>query len=447
MKKTITSILLILFVLYANSIFSQTKIKSVYVFKIDEEIAAPAVRITENALKEAKELKSDLIILHLNTFGGQLDAAEKIRTFILESKIPVWAYINNNAASAGALISLSCDSIYMHSGASIGAASVVNQNGELMPDKYQSYMRSIMRATAEMKNRNPKIAEAMVDPRVKIENVNDSGKVLTFTTDEAIKNNYCEGKAESVEQVLKITNIEDYSIKYQEISWLDKFIGFLINPFISGILIMLIIGGIYFEMQSPGIGFALLVAIVAALLYFAPLYLEGLAASWEIIIFIVGLILLAIEIFVIPGFGVAGISGIILIISGLTLSLIKNQGFDFSYPSINNIAQSLFVVACSITGSFFASLWLGQKLFTTTRFGEFALNSTQKSSEGFNSIDSKMVELVGQKCVAYTMLRPSGKIMINKQTYDATAETGYIDKGQNVKIVRFENHQLIVRID
>ena len=167
-----------------------------------------------------------------------------------------------------------------------------------------------MRSTAEKKGRDPILAQAMVDPDIHVNGIVDSGKVLTFTTSEAIKYGFCEAQVNSKEELLKVAGIENYEIIEQKLSWIDQIIMFLINPFMSGILIMLIIGGIYFELQTPGIGFPLIVAIIAALLFFAPHYLGGLAAHWEILIFIIGLILLIVEIFVIPGFGVFGIVGI-----------------------------------------------------------------------------------------------------------------------------------------
>lgn len=427
-----------------DSISNQKQLK-VFTFTIDEEITTSSERKTKKALQEATEKNADIIILHLNTFGGMLDAADKIRTMILESKIPVWVFIDNNAASAGALISLACDSIYMRSGGNIGAASVVNQNGEIMPDKYQSYMRSLMRSTAQANGRDPNIAEAMVDPRVYIEGINDSGKVLTFTTQEALLNGYCEGSAESIDDVLKNNNISNYTIIEQELSWIDFLIGFLISPIVSGLLIMMIVGGIYFEMQSPGIGFALLVAITGAVLFFAPLYLEGLAANWEILIFLFGLGLLAVEIFVIPGFGVTGVAGIFLIILSLTLSMVRNEGFDFSYSGTEPILKAFSFVIISLGCSFFLSLWLGQKVLTSTRFGELSLMSTQKSSDGYTSADLNLKNLIGETGIASTMLRPAGKIEINNEQYDATAETGFIEKGEKIIVVRFENQQMVVR--
>ena len=268
---------------------AQNDKKIVYYFPIDEEIAPPASLRVEKAMEEAKSVKADIVVVHINTFGGTLDDADKIRTAFLQSETPVWAYIDNNAASAGALISIACDSIYMHSGSSIGAATVVNQTGEVQPDKYQSYMRSLMRTTAEAKGRRPDIAQAMVDPDIYVEGISDSGKVLTFTTNEAIRYGFCEAEAESLAQLLDHAGVKEYTIREQRYTFLDKLIGFLVSPVVSGILIMMIIGGIYFELQQPGIGFPLILALSAAALYFAPLYLEGLATYWEIIIFIIGI--------------------------------------------------------------------------------------------------------------------------------------------------------------
>ena len=333
----------------------------------------------------------------------------------------------------------------MRKGASIGAATVVNQTGEVLPDKYQSYMRSMMRSTAETNGRNPEIAEAMVDPSVFIEGIIDSGKVLTFTTTEAIKYKYCEGTAETIRDVLKASGIKNYEIKKQYLSPLDYFIDFLINPIVSGILIMVIIGGIYFELQTPGIGFPLIAALTAAALYFAPLYLEGLASHWEILVFLVGLILLALEVFVIPGFGVAGISGIFLIIIGLTLSLIGNVGFDFTGVPMNGVIKSLITVIISIFLGLIGSFYFGRKVLTSNIFGHLALETVQNSNEGFTASYEDVKQMIGKKGIAYTILRPAGKIMIDNDLYDATALNGFIDKGELIEVVKYETSSLFVK--
>lgn len=430
-----------------NQFADSSKTYRIYKFDIKEEIAPPVWHVTKNSLQEAKDTAADLILIHMNTYGGMVETADSIRTAILQSPIPVWVFIDNNAASAGALISIACDSIYMRSGANIGAATVVNQTGEAVPDKYQSYMRSMMRSTAETNGRDPKIAEGMVDPRIKIPGVSDSGRVITFTTSEAIKNGFCEGTAESIPELLENAGIDNYEILKFEMSTTDRIIRFLISPIVSGVLIMVIIGGIYFELQSPGIGFPIGASIIAALLYFAPLYIEGLAANWEIILFIIGVILVAVEIFAIPGFGVAGISGITLIVAGLALSMIDNIGFEMGSFPIGELISALFIVVIASFLSLLGSILLSKQLFSTESrfFGGLALATTQEKSDGYTSAVGTYSSMIGQEGVSKTVLRPSGKILIEDETYDATAESGYIEKGEAVKVTRYMNTQLFVR--
>jgi membrane-bound serine protease (ClpP class) len=425
--------------------FTQDSSLVVYQFDIKEEIAPPVWHKTKKAFLEARELKSDLILIHLNTYGGLLDAADSIRTSILNSQIPVWIFIDNNAASAGALISIACDSIYMRSGANIGAATVVDQTGKPLPDKYQSYMRSMMRSTAEATGRNPDIAQAMVDPRIFIEGINDTGNVLTFTASEALKHKFCNGIAESIPGIFELAKVKNYTVIEQHLTVTDRIIRFLINPLVSGILIMIIIGGIYFELQAPGIGFPLAASVTAALLYFAPLYIEGLAEHWEIIIFIVGLVLLGIEIFIVPGFGVPGITGIVLVVAGLTLSMTRNEGFDFSQVHLTGLIRSFFIVVTAAFCSILLSFYFGKKILTTTTFGHLALNSVQNRDEGFSSSYKAYKDMLGKTGTAFTILRPAGKIKIGEDIYDATAETGYIEKGTPVKVCGYQTSQLIVK--
>jgi len=417
----------------------------VYTFNIHEMIAPPVWRTTKLAIENAEAEEADLILIHMNTYGGMLDAADSIRTKILNTNIPIYVFIDKNAASAGALISIACDSIYMAPGSSIGAATVVNQEGKQMPDKYQSYMRSMMRATAEAKNRDPEIAQAMVDPKIYVEGISDTGQVLTFTVSEAIEFGFCEGEANSLEEVLELAGIEDYTFVKHEISATDKIIGWLINPMVSGILIMVIIGGIYFELQTPGIGFPLAAAAIAATLYFAPLYLEGLANHWEIMLFIVGLVLIAIEIFAIPGFGVAGVLGIAFTITGLTLSMVQNMGtgiFDYDFT---NVIKAFFVVVIAFFLSIVSSIILTKQLFGTTHFGNLALAKTQETDEGYTSANKSYSNMKGKEGIARTILRPSGKVSIDGDQFDATALTGFIEKGVKIVVVGYQTGQLVVK--
>jgi len=423
---------------------STKKTTLIYKFNIKEQIAPPAVRTTQRAFKEAAESGADIVLIHMNTYGGLVDAADSIRTKILNSNIPVYVYIDNNAASAGALIAIACDSIYMAPVASIGAATVVDQSGKPVPDKYQSYMRSWMRSTAEANGRDPDIAQAMVDPDIYIAGIIDTGKVLTLTTSEAIQYGFCEGTVENIAELLEDAGVPNYEIIQHKQTGADKIIGWLISPLISGILIMIIIGGIYFELQSPGVGFPLVASIIAALLYFAPLYIQGLADHWEIVIFVVGVILILVEVFAIPGFGVAGVSGITLVVAGLTLSLIGNVGLDFTGVGFEAGATAFFIVIIAIFFALIGSFWISKKLFTTTIFGHLALEAEQLKTEGFSTSDTKYENMLGKKGIAWSVLRPAGKVNIEGDVYDATAMTGYIDKGDKVKVVKYETGQLFV---
>lgn len=440
------------------------KQKLVYKFNIKENIMPAIWRQTKQAFAAADSLKADLFLIHMNTYGGTVVDADSIRTRILNSKIPVVVFIDNNAASAGALISLACDRIYMRSGGSIGAATVVNQTGEKMPDKYQSYMRSTMRATAESHGkdtiisgqdttyrwkRDPLIAEAMVDERVFIEGIIDTGKILTFTPLEAMTNGYCEGICENVEEVLKLNNMEDAHIVEYKPTALERFIGFMVNPILSGILIMAILGGIYFELQTPGIGFPLGVAILASILYFSPLYLEGLAANWEILLFVIGLILIALEIFVVPGFGVTGVAGITLAFSGLVLSLIKNVDFTFDEVNMNDLLVAMSTVLVGTIAGISLAIYLSQRLFTaqTGRFSHLTLHEVLSLKEGYLGVDPELLFLKGKKGIAMTTLRPSGKISIGGKNYDAMSTAGMIDKGSTIVVTKVEAAQLYVEAE
>src|SRR6185436_4852036 len=197
-------LVLILFAPIGNLLAQRTK---VMVMEIKSEIDPRTNRYVELALARAEETEADIVIIEMDTYGGALTDAKEIVDKIMDFKKPVWVYVNSDAASAGALISIACDSIYMSPGASIGAATVVDEKGEKAPDKYQSYMRSIMRSTAEENGRDPRIAEGMVDENVKLDSLKEIGQVITFSTSEAIANGYCEGKVSSIEEILKVNNV------------------------------------------------------------------------------------------------------------------------------------------------------------------------------------------------------------------------------------------------
>lgn len=422
----------------------------VYHIRLSEEIQPAAGRMIKKSFQAAQDAKADIILLEINTYGGRLDVADSIRSKILYSKIPTVAFINNNAASAGALISLACDSIYMVPGASIGAATVVDgASGEQLPDKYQSYMRGMMRSTAETKGRNPDIAEAMVDERKVVEGISEAGKVLTLTSKEAVQYKIANGIANSVQDVLKQLNIEDnYTIENHTLNTTDKVINFLLNPIVNSILILLIIGGIYFELKTPGIGFPILASLIGAILYFAPLIIDGTANIWEILIFIAGVGLLLLEIFVIPGFGVAGIAGIICIIAGLTFSLIGFNGFDFEFNFITGdlMIQAFFRVMVVISAAFVVIFFFGQSILNMPGFNKLVLTSNQEAEDGFSTKRNELYTLIGKEGVVVNQLRPAGKISIEGNLYEAISHSGMVDKDTKVKVTGVDGYSLKVSI-
>lgn len=439
---------------------------SVYVFPIREDIMPATARLTDKCLKEADEKGADIVIIDMKTYGGLVDAADSIRTRILNYDKPVYVFINNQAASAGALISIAADRIYMRDGASIGAATVVDQSGAEVPDKYQSFMRGMMRSTAEAHGkvidrisgrdtlwrwyRDPAIAEAMVDPSVVVDGLIGEGKVLTLSAQEAEKWHYCEGRASSIDEVIRQAGIDRYEITEYRPTTLDRILGFLTNPAFQGVMIMLIIGGIYFEMQTPGIGFALAVAILGGVLYFAPLYLEGLLNHWEIALFVVGVLLIILEIFVTPGFGVLGITGIACVIFGMAFAMIDTDLLRYipsGELSLGFVLRPVLLVIISVTAALVVSIPLGKRLLTgqSKLRRRVVLDSAMTVEEGFTSHATDR-DFVGREVVTTTDLRPSGKVMIDGKLYEAAGENGlFIPRDTTVTVIRDEGGVLYCR--
>ena len=410
-----------------------------YRIRLDQDIAPSAQRLVTLGLEKARAAQADYVILDLDTYGGAVNAADSIRSAILRYEKPVVAFINMQAASAGALISIACDSIYMKTGSSIGAATVVDQTGEVMPDKYQSFMRGMMRSTAEANGRDPHIAESMTD----------TANVLSLTPTEAIAVGFCEGICENEYEVAeKVIDGNKFVIKNMddEMTWLDRLIQFLLNPLLQSIFMMMIVGGIFVEIRTPGIGLPLLTAIVGALLYFAPAYIGHLAQSWEILLFAVGLVLIAVEIFVLPGFGVCGISGIVAVITALAFSMVDNIELFHWDGTLNlrPIIQPLGIVVLSASGAIFGSLWIVRKLYDTRSFDHIALRQEMKASEGYTGVVSGLDGIVGQTVTVFTDMRPGGKVVTSDgQILEATLKFGgFASKGDKLKVIHTEQGRL-----
>lgn len=430
-------------VLSASLLWGQKK-PQVMVMEIRDEIDPRMLRQVKLALDHAEKIKADYVIVDMDTYGGVLTDAKEIVDLVMDFKKPIWVFINSDAASAGALISIACDSIYMSKGASIGAATVVEGDGQQAPDKYQSYMRSIMRSTAEANHRDPRIAEGMVDDRIVIDSIKQAGKVITFTTSEAIRYGYCEAQVETIEEILNRNKINDYQLHRFQLSTTEKIVAIFLNPFISGILILVILGGIYFELQTPGVGFPLFAAITALVLYLVPYYLSGLAEYWEIIALFIGILLLLAEVFIIPGFGVAGIAGITLVVVSMVLIMLNNDFFNFEFVPMGDIVMATFVTVGGISGGMLLLIFGGARLTDTKAFKRMSLTESQESSQGF-SVNSNTLSMMGKQGVASTILRPIGKVLIEDQVYDAFTRGEFVEKGEPIEVIGTEGVTLRVK--
>jgi membrane-bound serine protease (ClpP class) len=437
--------LIFLFCFSTLSVLLAQEKPKVMVMEVKSEIDPRMLRYVTLALENAQTIKADYVILEMDTYGGVLTDAKEIVDLIMDFKKPIWVYINSDAASAGALISIACDSIYMSPGASIGAATVVEgAGGQAAPDKYQSYMRSIMRATAEENGRDPRIAEGMVDEKVVVDSIKQAGKVITFTTSEALKYGYCEAKVNSIEEILARNRVQNYELVHFKLGVSETIIAFFLNPFISGLLILVIIGGIYFELQTPGIGFPLFAAIIALVLYLVPYYLNGLAEYWEILALFVGLILIMLEIFVIPGFGVAGVLGIGLTVGAMVLIMLNNDFFNFDFVPLGDIVVAMFATLGGISGGALLLFFGGARITKTKAFSRIALTDTQQTQSGYTS-NFNEEPMVGKTGTAFTVLRPSGKVMIEGKLYDAFTRGDYIEKEGLIEVISSEGSTLRVK--
>ncbi len=408
---------------------AREKVKIFYI-RLDHDIDNIARNRITKAIADAEKSESDYFILDLDTYGGELSAADSIRSAILRCDIPTVAFVNMQAASAGALICIACDSIYMREGSTIGAATVVNGiDGKPMPDKYQSFMRGMMRSTAEATGRDPQVAQSMVD----------TAHVLSMTPSEAMKAGYCQGICDDKDQVAeRLAGSKEYEyVEFSQTS-AEKTAEALMS--VRFIFLLMIFGGLYIEFKTPGVGIPLIIAILGAILYFSPLYVVHLAQNWEIALFIIGLVLLGLELFVIPGFGACGILGIIAIVVSLTFAAIDNSQlfkFDGSFD-IKPVLMPFGEVIISFVTAVFIGIYLVGKLYPTRAFNDIALRQSLEGSDGFVGVQTGLESLIGRDVTVFTALKPSGKVMCDGKIYDAVIDVGYASKEEILTVFKAE---------
>lgn len=436
--KKITFIFFISYLLI--EIFPQSNL--VYHALIDQEIDLGLAPYIRRVINEAEQHRAKAIIFEINTFGGRVDAATQIKDAILESKILTIAFINKRAISAGALISLSCKKIIMAQGSSIGASTVVDMEGKKQSEKYQSYMRSEMRSTAEKNGRRTDIAEAMVDERVIIQGLDDSTTLVTLTSAEALKYKMCDTVVKNFDEMLKTFEFENANLLLVKGNWAEKIVSFLNNPLVSTLLMMIGLVGLYTEIKTGGWGIPGTIAVVALALFFGSSFILQIASMLEIFLFIVGVILLLIEIFLIPGFGVTGIVGTILIFGSLFFALFNT---DF-YFDTDIILTAIVQLGSALAGGIIIFALLIKYLPKSKSFSKMILADESASKQGFVA-NPNYQELLNKTGVSVTPLRPAGVVSINHVRYDVVTEGNFIEANKKIKVLKVEGMKIVVNTD
>lgn len=415
----------------------------VYIVPISGMVDNGLVHYLGRAVDEAEDANAAVVIFHMDTFGGLVAAADEIVQTMLGADVPTVTFVDKNAASAGALIALSTDRIAMTPGASIGAATVVQgAGGEAAPDKYQSYMRGQMRATAEAKGRDPRIAEAMVDERIAIEGVTKEGEVVTLTAREAVELGMADVVLESLDDVVDALGVSNNEQVFHRATTTEAVLRFFGSPILQSLLMLMLMGGLYFELQTPGVGFPGAMAAIGGLLFFAPNYMLGYVQGWEVVLFLMGVILIIIEIFIIPGFGVAGISGLVLAIGSLVLALIGNVGFEF--PEMPEITSAVVTMAVTLVLLIVLGFSLGRYMPRSQAFNRLVLQPDLGSLSGYISADTNEA-LVGMTGRALTTLRPAGTAEFEGERVDVVSQGDFIEPGTAVRVVRVQGSRVEVR--
>lgn len=433
-------LLILICVFLVTEISAQRAI--VYQASIEGDIDLGLAPFVKRVVEEAKTANAAAIIFRINTFGGRVDAATQIKDAILNSKIKTIAFIDKRAISAGALIALSCEKIVMVPGALIGASTVVDQTGQKQSEKYQSYMRSEMRATAEKNGRRTDIAQGMVDETIVVNDLNDDDKkLITLTSEEAVKYKMADTVVTNISEMKEVFNLKHSEVVYVTTNWAEDFVRFLSNPIISSLLIMVGLIGIYTEIKTPGWGVPGTAGLISLALFFGSGYILELASIGEILLFAVGVVLLLTEIFFIPGFGVFGIVGIVLMVASLFLGLIG----DFDIIDGNIITFAITQLAVVFVLTFVAILTLVKFLPKTTMFSKLILKEEVSEKSGYTS-EHTSKSLMGMEGIALTDLRPSGAALINGNRIDVVTEGDFINHNSKIIVKAVEGSKVVVSI-
>jgi membrane-bound serine protease (ClpP class) len=413
----------------------------VVVAPIEGMIDLGLVPYVDRVLKSAAQDGAAAVLLEVNTFGGRVDAAVAIRDLLLRSEVRTIAFVNKRAISAGALITLAAETIVVASGATIGAATPVQlgAGGEAAPtsEKTVSYVRKEFRATADARGRPGLVAEAMVDEDVAIPGLVDAGKLLTLTGAEALAQKIADHQADDVAAALAAVGLGGAAIRPAKTNWAELAVRFLTHPIVASLLITLAMLGLVVEIRTPGFGVAGVVGLLCLAAFFWGHALVRLVGWEEVILLVLGLALLALEVFVIPGFGIVGFLGIAALAGGLALSLVGGGA------TLRTIVYALARVAIAGGAAVVLSVLLLRFLPHVPAGRKLVLGTTLPAggSHGHEPASS----LVGVVGSAHTSLRPAGIAELAGRRVDVVSDGEYIEAGSPVEVVEAAGSRVVVR--
>jgi membrane-bound serine protease (ClpP class) len=404
---------------------------------VSGEIENGLAPFVARALRNAEAAGAAAAFLDLDTPGGRVDAAERIVDAVRDAKLPVYAFVDPRAYSAGALIALATKGIYMKPGAVLGAATPVDGSGTRAPEKYVSAMRGEFRALAEQHGLDPRIAEKMVDENLEIDGLSPKGRLVTLSTSEALAVKYARAEVQDLAAFLAAIGLPGATVVSAEPNWAERLVGFLTSPVVSPVLLSLGVLGLLAEIKTGAFGLGGLVSLASLGLFFGSGFLLGLAGWEEIILLALGLGAIAVEVLVLPGFGFAGVLGAVLVAAATVLTLLGGA------PSGGDVAQAFAILGASVVITLaVAYAWL-RHLPTSHRFRGLLLQRGVGSTEGFVAALPRG-DLVGQEGVALTDLRPSGVAQVAGERMDVVTEGEYVAAGSPVRVLRSEGYRHVV---
>jgi membrane-bound serine protease (ClpP class) len=393
----------------------------------------------ERSLKQARASGAAAVILDIETPGGRVDAAQRIANAIGDSEVPVYAFVNRHAYSAGALIALATEQIFMRPASVMGAATPIVGSGEKAPEKIVSAMRSQMRALAEARGLDPAVAEAMVDEDIAIDGVVLAGKLLTLTTSEAVELGFAT-EVEDFSALLAELDLAGAQVVGMQVNWAERIVRFLSNPLVAPFLLSLGFLGLIAEIKSPGLGLAGFAGLLALSLFFGSHLIIGLAGMEDVILFGIGLVLIGVEVFIVPGFGLFGVLGGAGVLAGVYMALVGDLA------TLPDFAQAGAVLSTSLLIIMVTSWALLRHLPQSSRLarsGVFLVTKGDRADGWASAV--RRPELVGLEGVALTDLRPAGTVLVGEERVDAVAESGWVEDGTKVRVVSSEGYRLVVR--